>query len=80
MNCALSIKNCFFETGLDPSNPEEAIWKSPETRKRVESQIDNLTSMMCSEMNTIQEALVKAVTLLSQKTKPKILKDNDNAE
>lgn len=60
-------KELLFETGLDPSNPEEAIWKSPETRKEVEKQIDDLTLMMCKELNHIQGALIKTVGLLSQK-------------
>jgi ferritin len=60
-------KELLFETGLDPSNPEEAIWKSPETRKEVEKQIDDLTTLMCTEMDHIQSALLKTVVLLSEK-------------
>lgn len=62
-----------FETGLDPSNPEEAIWKTPETRKEIEGQIDQLTEMMTGEIGAIQTSLLKTVELLSKKlaTPPK---------
>lgn len=56
-----------FETGLDPSNPDEAIWKSPETRKDVEGQIEKLTEMMSGELSSIQNSLLKTVELLTKK-------------
>lgn len=60
-------KELLFETGLDPTNPEEAIWKSPESKKEIEKQIDFMTKMMSDEMSHIQNALVKTLGLLSKK-------------
>ena len=60
-------KKLLFETGLDPSNPDEAIWKTPETRKDVEGQIDKLTQMMVGEIGAIQASLTKTVNILSKK-------------
>lgn len=60
-------KKLAFETGIDASNKEEAIWKGPSSRKEVEKQIDLMTKEMTSEMNNMQNALVTALGLLSKK-------------
>lgn len=60
-------KKLLFETGLDPSNPDEAIWKTPEARKDIEGQIDKLTEMMVGEIGAIQASLAKAVDILRKK-------------
>lgn len=60
-------RSLLFESGLDPSNPDEAIWKTPEMRKEIEGQVDQLTTMMQGEIDTIQSSLMKTVELLSKK-------------
>jgi len=60
-------KELMFETGLDPTNPDEAIWKGPEARREVEKQIDIMTKLMYDEISQIQNALAKTVGLLANK-------------
>ena len=56
-----------FEAGLDPTNPEEAIWKSPSHRREVEKQVELMSNEMSLGMNQMQSALAKTVESLSKK-------------
>lgn len=60
-------KKLAFETGIDSANKDEAIWKGPSSRKEVEKEISFMTKEMTNEMNTMQNALVTALGLLSKK-------------
>jgi antitoxin component YwqK of YwqJK toxin-antitoxin module len=60
-------KKLAFETGLDVSNKEEAIWKGPASRREIEKEVDKMTKEMTKEMNAMQSALVNALGMLSKK-------------
>lgn len=56
-----------FETGLDPANTEEMIWKSPSSQREVEKQIGLMSKDIAEGMNLIQDALLKTVGMLNLK-------------
>ncbi len=63
-------KKLAFESGLDPANKEEAIWKTPSSRKIVEKEVSKLTEKMTEEMFHIQNSLITVVGLLTKKIQP----------
>lgn len=60
-------KKLLYETGLDPANQQESIWKTPSNRKEIEKQIEEMAGLMTEEMNSLQRALVATVGILTKK-------------
>jgi len=66
-----------FESGSDPQNPKEAIWKSESMRHEIQQQLELMTNQMTNEIKSIQDMLSQTRKALgvSQHTTPS--KDQD---
>jgi antitoxin component YwqK of YwqJK toxin-antitoxin module len=56
-----------FETGLDPANQQEAIWKMPSSKSEMERQIEEMTAQMSQEISSLQKALNETLDKFSKK-------------
>jgi antitoxin component YwqK of YwqJK toxin-antitoxin module len=53
-----------FESGLDPSNPQEAIWKTPDVRQEMEEQMGKMNEKMSVEMDLLKNSLLHTLKLI----------------
>lgn len=76
-------KKLMFETGLDKSNEEESIWKTPTLKLEVEEEIEKLSSMMSKEMGDLQKKLMTTLEKLGKKIEEdkekKLKEENDQS-
>jgi antitoxin component YwqK of YwqJK toxin-antitoxin module len=72
-------KKLLFETGLDQTNEQESIWKTPTLKLEVEEQIEKLSSMMTKEMGNLQKNLKTTLEKLGKKIDQKT-KQKDSAK
>lgn len=59
-------KEMIFESGLDPENTMEQIWKTPSAQRGMESYLNDVTKKMTDDLNSIQNALSLALGLLAE--------------
>lgn len=59
-----------FESGLDPTNPDETVWKGPTTRKQMEKLIDYLNYPIQQQLKDIQQNMETAIDRLTKKMEP----------
>ena len=64
-----------FESGVNPNNLEEAIWKTPTSRREVEKQVEIMTQDMVGEMTHIQSMMTETLGLLAKKLGRKGISD-----
>jgi hypothetical protein len=50
-----------FESGLDASNPQEGIWKTPSMGREMHERLHGLAQGMDAEIANLQESLRKAL-------------------
>ncbi|MCB1112138.1 MAG: motility associated factor glycosyltransferase family protein [Chlamydiales bacterium] len=50
-----------YESGVTEENPQEAIWKTPQMRMRLEQKVKTMTTQIASSINNIRDALQETV-------------------
>lgn len=55
-----------YESGLDPSNKQEQIWKTPSAQRGMENYLREMTKKMADDLNSIQNALSLALGLIAE--------------
>ena len=66
-----------FESGLDPTNPMEPIWKTPSSKKGMELKLAEITKKMSEDVNAMQNALNFALGLLAEQPDLKDKKEEE---
>jgi hypothetical protein len=70
-----------YESGLDPANKQEQIWKTPSAQRGMENYLRGMTKKMTDDLNSIQNALTIAMGLLADNPtfeKPLDSKEDEN--
>lgn len=60
-------RKLLYETGLDPSNPEEAIWKSAASKRELEKEIEKMTESLQTGLLDMQQVLSSTLLNLNEK-------------
>lgn len=60
-----------FESGNDPSNPSEAIWKSDSMKREIQKQLESMSIKMGKQINTMHELIHLTCQILDEKQKKK---------
>ncbi len=60
-------KRMAFESGLDPANKAEQIWKTPSNQREIEKEVESMSRDMSHGMSNIQNLLISTLELLAKK-------------